>query len=86
MLKSYAVEFALLSLFLNGVSDVIFKKYSGCSFWDFDSSELCFNGPLLNLRGTRLNSNRQYFFGLMPGVFLTLNTVFRTNFNHTLKA
>ena len=83
---SNGVGLALFSLLLSGVSDVIFKKYSGCSFWDFDSSGLCFNGPLLNLRRTRLNSNRQYFFGLMPGVFLTLNTVFRTNFNHTLKA
>ena len=29
MLKSYAVGFALLSLLLSGVSDIIFKKYSG---------------------------------------------------------
>ena len=64
MLKSYAVGFTLLSLLLSGVSDIIFKKYSGggCPFLGLDSSGLCFNGALLNLRGTRLNSNRQQFF------------------------
>ena len=59
MLKSYAVGFTLLSLLLSGVSDVIFKNYSwDCSFLGLDSSGLCFNGALLNLSGTRLNSSR----------------------------
>ena len=60
---SNAVGFVLLSLLLSGVSDVIFKKHSGgCPCLGLDSSGLCFNGALLNLRGTRLNSNRQQFF------------------------
>ena len=79
---SYAVLFALLSLLLSGVNDIVFKIYStggrsrGIFLFGVGLIWTLSQWGLAKIQGTPLEFNHATIgFGLMAGLFLTLSNL-----------